>query len=323
MAASTSQRQDRSYYKSLYHFEPDVELAEYSLPVLSNQRPGGKAGPGQKQGSGKASSGVINATQLPPLSGQRNGAIPEEEDQMMEEMEMEDQMDDGYQQMEGMEEEDQMADDGEANPEVTFEAFRDVIEKTEDEGNDQVAQAREANYISKGTYIWQLLSQIETGEQAISFFAKHGPNTPIKFVNCKRKPVPGDQFRPYDLVKVDPDDEKAKKALESEYFTISAQGVVHVCQEKGKRGQKQDTVPTEFLSLSEWMQQSTMFNVLTSMKFFKYYIIGKVFALWKGNVRYNMYNRTRKNLARNLIQTRPAFLTSYKEISQTLYEMQT
>jgi len=73
---------------------------------------------------------------------------------MMEEMEMEDQMDDGYQQMEGMEEEDQMADDGEANPEVTFEAFRDVIEKTEDEGNDQVAQAREANYISKGTYIW-------------------------------------------------------------------------------------------------------------------------------------------------------------------------
>lgn len=112
-------------------------------------------------------------------------------------------------------------------------------------------------------------------------------------MNCKRKPVPGDQFRPYDLIKIDPDDEQAKKALESEYFTISAQGVVHVCQEKGRRGQKLDVVPTEFLSLSEWMQQSTMFNVLTSMKFFKYYIVGKVFALWKGNVRFNMYNRTR------------------------------
>jgi dynein heavy chain len=36
-----------------------------------------------------------------------------------------------------------------------------------------------------------------------------------------------------------------------------------------------------------------MFNVLTSMKFFKHYIIGKVFALWKGNVRFKMYNRTR------------------------------
>jgi hypothetical protein len=37
MAASTSQRQDRSYYKSLYNFNADVELAEYSLPVLSSQ----------------------------------------------------------------------------------------------------------------------------------------------------------------------------------------------------------------------------------------------------------------------------------------------
>jgi dynein heavy chain len=234
---------------------------------------------------------------------------------MMDEMGA--QMDgEAYQQVEGMadmEEDEEEAEDAE----VTFEALRDIIEKTEDEGKDQVVQAREANYISKGTYIWQLLAQIETGEQAISFFAKHGANTPIKFVNCKRKPVPGDQFRPYDLVKVDDE-----KALESEYFTISAQGVVHVSQEKGKRGSKSDAEPTEFLSLSEWMQQSTMFNVLTSMKFFKHYIIGKVFALWKGNVRFKMYNRTRQNLARNLIQTRPAFLSSFMDINKTLHEMQ-
>lgn len=70
---------------------------------------------------------------------------------------------------------------------------------------------------------------------------------------------------------------------------------------KNKKQAKGDAVPTEFLSLSEWMQQSTMFNVLTSMKFFKHYIIGKVFALWKGNVRFKMYNRTRTALARNLI----------------------
>ena len=210
---------------------------------------------------------------------------------MMDEMEHDGQleMDQYGEQMEGMDEGEGMEEEEDAEDDViTFEALRDTIEKTEDKGKDQVVQAREANYISKGTYIWQLLSQIETGEQAISFFAKHGYNTPIKFVNCKRKPVPGDQFRPYDLVKVDDE-----KALESEYFTISAQGVVHVTQGKGKRGVKADTAPTEFLSLSEWMQQSTMFNVLTSMKFFKHYIIGKVFALWKGNVRFKMYNRTR------------------------------
>lgn len=41
MAASSAQRQDRSYYKSLYNFNADVELAEYALPVLSNQQPKG------------------------------------------------------------------------------------------------------------------------------------------------------------------------------------------------------------------------------------------------------------------------------------------
>ena len=65
-----------------------------------------------------------------------------------------------------------------------------------------------------------------------------------------------------------------------------------------------------------------MFNVLTSMKFFKHYIIGKVFSLWKGNVRFKMYNRTRQNLANTLIYSRPAFLPSYMEINKTLFEMQ-
>jgi hypothetical protein len=90
--------------------------------------------------------------------------------------------------------------------------------------------------------------QLRTGEQAISFFAKHGNNTPIKFLNCNRKPVPPDLFRPYDLNVV-----KDEKALQDEYFTISAQGVVHICPEKGKKVSKMDNAPTEFFSLSDWM----------------------------------------------------------------------
>lgn len=284
MAASTSQRQDRSYYRSLYNFNADVELAEYSLPVLSNQQPvkgPGASGIGGKSIQGKASSGVINATQLPPLDGQFPEGIEEEPDQMMDMDQME--MDpDAYQQMEEMGE---APDDDET---YDYAMLNRLIENEEDKGMDQAQKAREANYISKGTYIWQLLSQIETGEQAIAFFAKHGHNTPIKFVNCKRKPVPGDQFRPYDLIIIGDDE----KALEGEYFTISAQGVVHVGrQEKGRSANAPP--PTEFLSLSDWMQQSTLFNVLTSMNFFKHYLIGKVFRLWKGNVRFKTYNRTR------------------------------
>ena len=173
--------------------------------------------------------------------------------------------------------------------------------------------------------MWHLRNSIKTGEQAISFFAKYGSNMPIKFLNCNRKVVGPAEFRPYDL---DVTPSQDPKELDQEYFTVSAQGVVQVFQDKDAqlkvraKGGKKSHVPTEFLSLPEWMQQSTMFNVLTSMKFFKHYLIGKVFRLWKGNVRYRLYNRTRQELSRNLIFARPDFLQEYMNINKVLYEMQ-
>ncbi len=179
----------------------------------------------------------------------------------------------------------------EQNRSIDFEDFRQIIENNEDEGKNKASLARQANFIRKGTPIYDILVKIQSGEQAISFFAQHGNATPIKFLNCNRSPVPPQLFRPYDLnVAFD------EKELRDEYFTVSAQGVVHICPEKGAPGKKInkfDAVPTEFFSLIDWMQQSTMFNVLTSMKYFKHYLIGKVFGLWKGNVRFKMYNRTR------------------------------
>ena len=41
--------------------------------------------------------------------------------------------------------------------------------------------------------------QLKTGEDAISFFAKHGNNTQIKIINCNRAKYPPEVFRPYDL----------------------------------------------------------------------------------------------------------------------------
>jgi hypothetical protein len=97
-----------------------------------------------------------------------------------------------------------------------------------------------------------MVQAIQTGDQAISFFAKHGTNMPIKFLNCNRKPVPPAQYRPYDLIVIEDE-----KALDREYFTISAQGVVQVQNEKKRRkgGMNSNApTPTEFLSLSDWMQ---------------------------------------------------------------------
>jgi hypothetical protein len=137
------------------------------------------------------------------------------------------------------------------NRSMDFEEFRGIIENNEDESKNKNSQARQANFIRKGTPIYEMMIKILSGEQAISFFAQHGNATPIKFLNCNRAAVPPQLFRPYDLtVAFD------EKELRDEYFTISAQGVVHICPEKtvpGKKVSKFDNVPTEFFSLSDWM----------------------------------------------------------------------
>lgn len=47
---------------------------------------------------------------------------------------------------------------------------------------------------------------------------------------------------------------------------MHAAGLVHVCHGE----------PSEFTPLSEWMRQSTMFNMLQSIRFFKCYLHSKV-----------------------------------------------
>ena len=68
---------DRSYYKSLYKFDPKTELSEYSLPFNEAQ-----AAP-----SPKLPSGLINTTKLPPISkepGQESPKAEEEFEQVPE-----------------------------------------------------------------------------------------------------------------------------------------------------------------------------------------------------------------------------------------------
>ena len=60
---------------------------------------------------------------------------------------------------------------------------------------------------------------------------------------------------------------------------ISATGVVHV----------QPDHPSEVMHLSEWMRESTLFNVLTRIQFFKHYLVQKAFTQWRKNVRFKMY----------------------------------
>jgi dynein heavy chain, axonemal len=85
------------------------------------------------------------------------------------------------------------------------------------------------------------LSLIKTGEDAISFFAKYGNSTPIKFIHClldekmpTYNPSPEKLFRPYDLTVIHAGDNQ-KELTHDDYYTISAHGIVHVFTERSKK----------------------------------------------------------------------------------------
>lgn len=80
------------------------------------------------------------------------------------------------------------------------------------------------------------MAGIQTGKDAISFFAKYGNTTPIKFISCVQIIDP-DHFRPYDL-EVISKSENQKELILNEYYTISAHGIVHVYTDKFKRQNK-------------------------------------------------------------------------------------
>ena len=166
------------------------------------------------------------------------------------------------------------------------------------------------------------LNTIRTGENAISFFAKYGNTTPIKFINCVRK-VQEDPtiFRPYDLVKTAFKENQKEQALD-EYYTISANGIVHVWTEKGKKKASGGDTSTEVISLSDWMHESTMFNIITNIQFFKNYVIAKIFNLWKANVNYRIYCRTRQQLIHECFITKPAFANHLLEINRLMFDLQ-
>ena len=58
---------------------------------------------------------------------------------------------------------------------------------------------------------------------------------------------------------------------------MSSAGLVHV--RKGAQ-------PSEFISLSDWVRQSTMFSVLRKINFFKHYILSKAFRTWRSSTRF-------------------------------------
>jgi len=68
------------------------------------------------------------------------------------------------------------------------------------------------------------------------------------------------------------------------------------------------------------MHESTMFNIITKLPFFKNFIIGKIFNIWRLNVRYRIYAKKRKELINKVFIAKPQFSKNLMEINKLMYD---
>lgn len=195
--------------------------------------------------------------------------------------------------------------------------------RIEEENGEEEKQVNE-NYMMQemtSPFAAEVLS-LTTGDDVIKFFARHGNECPVRFFYLKRPigALDGIQIRPYDLEVVmvgqiaDSDLEFPPLPFileKKECFTMSSKGVVHL--EPGH--------PSEFIVLSTWLRHATIFNVLTSIPFFKSFRVYKLFHKWHKSSLRSKFLKLQKNICKSLFLGRPTFCKPLLHISGLLNDV--
>ena len=198
------------------------------------------------------------------------------------------------------------------------------------------------------------IRQIKTGDDAISFFARNGSSTRLKFIYWnRREPANAWDFAPYELVAINEyqvlweqaalkSEEELKEDSKmsagwSDVMTIGkdsnfAETIKKVDTSKLVNAEyftisssgivhAQPGQPSEYLSIPEWISESLNYNVVSSMNFFKYFCHRKLFNSWKKNTRYDVYCEKRKQLASKLFMAKPLFAPDLAKCMQSSYDV--
>lgn len=72
---------------------------------------------------------------------------------------------------------------------------------------------------------------------------------------------------PYELLVVPRDQ------VNKEYYTMTASGVVYCPGDAN--------FETEFIPIGEWLRETSIYNLMRTLKFFKYYFTQKMFRIWR------------------------------------------
>ena len=149
---------------------------------------------------------------------------------------------------------------------------------------------------------------ITNSQEIVEYYVRNGLGAPIKVFYCVDAPVTDDSYTPYDLAVV-PKEHVENKDVE--HYTVTSSGVVHI----------RPGVQSEFTPLGEWMRDASVFTLLRQMRFFKYYLVHKMFKFWRGNVRHKMYALVRAKIERKLFISKRTFNPALMEIGALCNEL--
>ncbi|CCW70167.1 unnamed protein product [Phytomonas sp. Hart1] len=149
-----------------------------------------------------------------------------------------------------------------------------------------------------------LKSKLLTDKDVVAFFSIHGDKSPLKYVILN--PTPRSlEFRPYDLVVSHKGEEKA------EHYIMSATGVVHV----------RPNCPSEVISLGDWVEEKSLFNVLRRIPFFKNFLLYKAFFRLYKKLREKKFAAKRKMLSNDFLLIKSTFLATQQDLCKTSNEL--
>ena len=117
-------------------------------------------------------------------------------------------------------------------------------------------------------------------------------------------------FSPYDLKVIQ------REKIGKDYFIITPTGISHSYQimvENQKDKQKKLEQVAEFYTLSDWMYQSILFNIMRRINYFRQYLPFKLFSMWRNFNRFKKFQSVRKELSEKLFLTKPAFVEKLKQ----------
>ena len=143
----------------------------------------------------------------------------------------------------------------------------------------------------------------QTGREVVEEFVKGNFLGEFKFAFLNS--APSVRYNPYNLVVV-PEEE-----VNPEHYVISSNCVLHV----NPHG------PSETQSLAEWYREMCLFKAISSIGFFRNFLVTKMFKKWKDIKKLSHFLRVEAEIERSLLANVPSFGSALLRISHLLQDL--